>query len=950
MTNTPRSLQDLVRRRQQAGFIGREVEIAFFRANLDLPLEDERRRVLFSIHGDGGMGKTFLLSRLRRIAQDAGRLTARVDESAYEVVEVMAAVAAELEGQGARLKRFTQQHAAYRRRRHETEAGDDVAGAVTRTATQVATGTVGALVPGASLLTGAIDPEQVNRLRVAAMDRLRGREPAPAPAQELTPAFLEGLRELPRPLALFFDTYERTGAYLDDWLRDVFEGRYGEAPVDLVVTVAGRLPLDPLRWSPYLSVLADLPLVPFTEVEVRRLLARRSVTDERVIEVISAVSGGLPLAVATLAEQRPSDPGAVADPSDGLVDRFLRWEADPVRRDLAVTAALPRRFDEDLVGVLVGVPGADAAGHYAWLRAQSFVTRSGGGCRYHDVVREPMLRLGRGRSPYRWQQAHHALAGAYHDRRERLGLAAEDAWADETWESCLLEEFYHLACADPAGSLPGLLETALGACAAGSAWARRWAEMIASAGADADSNRLAALGRDLGAGLGEDGDLTGFLGVLIGHRTFPADRLKEAYRVRGREHRYACRFDRALGDFEAALELDPGYQPAVGDRGETYRLMRRPEEALADLTRAVELDPRDAWAFGGRGQVLRVMARFDEAVADLTRAVELDPGYAWAFATRGEVHQRCGRHEEALADLTRAIELRPGYTWAAGTRAVTHRLMGRHAEAIIGLTLAITAKPDYAWGLSLRGDLQRILGRHDEALADHDRAVELEPDTPWALARRARALRRVGRHDEARADLARAVELAPHDDEHALELRLCGGPPPAGCVWVADLDATEGDGPSLASSLREWLVSGGVVAADTQVLSLDARPVHPRIPPPGGLSLHTGRIACHPMAAEGATCPGCGSRAVLSRDGVATDEWDEIAASIADWTAGRLPGHGCRACGRRGDLREWRFDPPWAFAHLAVRLWDWGPPAPEFLAALSERLGGHRLMVLPGRE
>ena len=49
--------------RQEAGFAGREAQLALFRENPLIPLNDQRHRFLFSIHGDGGIRKTFLLGR-----------------------------------------------------------------------------------------------------------------------------------------------------------------------------------------------------------------------------------------------------------------------------------------------------------------------------------------------------------------------------------------------------------------------------------------------------------------------------------------------------------------------------------------------------------------------------------------------------------------------------------------------------------------------------------------------------------------------------------------------------------------------------------------------------------------------------------------------------------------------------------------------------------------------
>lgn len=128
---------------------------------------------------------------------------------------------------------------------------------------------------------------------------------------------------------------------LDQWLRDVYAGRYGELPGGLVTTISGQLPLDPNAWSHYLPVIADVALEPFSDAEARQFLASKNITDEQVTEVILALSGRLPLWLATLASSHPADAERVGDPAEEAVERFLKWESDPAHRRIAVSAALP---------------------------------------------------------------------------------------------------------------------------------------------------------------------------------------------------------------------------------------------------------------------------------------------------------------------------------------------------------------------------------------------------------------------------------------------------------------------------------------------------------------------------------------------------------------------------------------------------------------------------------
>ena len=356
------------------------------------------------MHGDGGVGKSFLLSRWRGIAEGASALTCWVDEPVFSVPDAMRAIAVDLGRQGIDTDGLIKLLDSYQQRRFEAEADPDAPSGLAAFMTQMAVrmGLHAAhAVPGVGGLADVVDAAavaaQAEQLRVFLAKKFRRHEDVRlllSPLVVLTPALVRDFAQAGRrgPLALFFDTYEQTGPVLDGWLRSVLDGAYGELPEDLVLTVAGRSPLDPGAWSAYLPVMADVPLEPFTDTEARQFLAERGITDDRVTQVIINVSGRLPLLLATLAENHPSDPDLVGDPTGNAVERFLKWESDPARRALAVAGALPRILDEDILTVLLAAEDVDQRSHlFAWLKSLPFVTDNAGRCQYHDVVRAAMV-------------------------------------------------------------------------------------------------------------------------------------------------------------------------------------------------------------------------------------------------------------------------------------------------------------------------------------------------------------------------------------------------------------------------------------------------------------------------------------------------------------------------------------------------------------------------------
>ncbi|MEU4894093.1 tetratricopeptide repeat protein [Streptomyces sp. NPDC044780] len=772
------SLQELIQRRENAGFVGRRRELDAFRDNFGLPPEEGRHHFVFHVHGHAGVGKTWLVRRLEQVArQEYGALTARVDETVGSVPEAMAAISAQFHRQGKEFTAFDRRLATYRQRRHEAESAPDPAerpGPSTGSMVAARTGLAGlGLVPGVGALAGAVDPvplaEGTDRLRAALSSRFRDHKDVQLvldPVEALTPLLVRELSEAAAAvpwLVLFFDTYERVGALLDPWLHTLLTSeRLGRLPANTVLVLAGQTRLDPGRWGELADVVAELPLEPFTDAEARHLLTAKGITEEPVVREVLRLSGRLPVLVSTLAEN-PGTSGDLDDPSATAVERFLKWEPDPVRRAAALAGALPRRLNEDVFRAAVGEEAA-GAGLFGWLRALPFVGGRTGSARYHDVVRAPMLRLQRTTSPQRWSEAHTRLAETFAGWRETAagGLDPRDGWKLDAWSGPRLEEWYHLLCARPSAALPGALRDGIDACDAGPAVARRWAATLAEAGEDADSEEVRAWGRRLEGAL-RDERRRGIeaMGLLLARAGLDTAGRAAAHVVRGWHRRSVEENDAALEDFRRAIELDPEDVRAHFGCAAIHRLTGDFTAAMDALDRVDALEPGTTWVQRERGETCRRAGRYEEALALLDPVIEADPGDHVALGSRGRIKAVLGRPREALADLDRAIALNGDYTWALVRRARVRSALGDTAGALEDLDRAEELAPDTPGTLGERGDVHRFAGHYEEAIAAYDRALALDPGYAWALGSRAMAHEGLGRRAQALADLARAVELNP---------------------------------------------------------------------------------------------------------------------------------------------------------------------------------------------
>ncbi|MFF2362693.1 tetratricopeptide repeat protein [Streptomyces sp. NPDC058122] len=815
------SRQELIRRQRRTGFVGRQGELASFKEVLRL-LPEEAVQFLFHVRGPAGVGKSTLVRQMEGAAREAQAFTAYVDESVTDAIEVMEAISAQFAQQGIPMKAFDKRLGTYRQRRHEADASaaaatpatEDGAGlpptpapsAATVVASQLGLVSLG-MIPGVGAFTGAVDAQQVaagaSQLKAILSTKFSNRDDVQlvlSPLRELTPIFLEDLSEISQRrswITLFIDTYERTGPILDSWLRDVLlSDKYGELPANVLAVLAGQSRLEERCWGDFADLITDLPLTVFTEAEARQLLATKGITDERVIEVILHLSGRLPVLVSTLAESRPSNVEEVGDPSGTAVERFLKWETDPARRAAALACALPQELDEDVYRAAVA---DEAESLFAWLKSMPFVNYRAGHCRYHNVVRETMLRLQRQQSPSRWQEQHENLADTF--RQWRIGLEdgtppANGWWGDERWRHYQIQELYHQLCANPRANLRNVLCTLIDAHEHGIGSVRRCVQVFLQAGWDADASRISNLGRQMLGSL-EEGPTEGkdFLTILLAYTELLSEDRVRIYLARAKNLSRSEKYESALSDYTAALALDPTASRAHSGRGIIYQIMGRYEESLTDLDnalgidatdaktltnrglshffcnntdaalvdfdRSIELDPANSWPYTARGFTYHALDRLDDAADSFRKSIEIEPENAGTYFARGLTYHSVKRYDDALSDFDRALDLNPADVTVLCSRGRTFDAMERYDDALCDFNRALDLEPQSATGYANRGLTYQSLRRYDDALADFNRVLDLDPQSAWTYLNRGLTSGHLERYDDALADFTKAIELDP---------------------------------------------------------------------------------------------------------------------------------------------------------------------------------------------
>jgi len=209
----------------------------------------------------------------------------------------------------------------------------------------------------------------------------------------------------------------------------------------------------------------------------------------------------------------------------------------------------------------------------------------------------------------------------------------------------------------------------------------------------------------------------------------------------------------AIGLFQKALELDPGFALAHAGLGDTY------------AQRAFRFGFPQTW--------------LDSSLEASRKAIALAPGLPEGHKALGLAYQAKGAYREALEAYREALQLAPNHYPAMNNLAAVLNFQGKADEALRWSERAVELAPTTATALLVLGNVRAAMNDPDPAEALIRRAVELQPDLAQAQASLIRFYLHRRRDREALEQARTAVRIASADPAliAAGEAELLAGDP-----------------------------------------------------------------------------------------------------------------------------------------------------------------------------
>jgi len=239
---------------------------------------------------------------------------------------------------------------------------------------------------------------------------------------------------------------------------------------------------------------------------------------------------------------------------------------------------------------------------------------------------------------------------------------------------------------------------------------------------------------------------------------------------RGTSRLYLKDYDKAVLDYNKAIEINPKYYKTYGNRGNAYFNKGMYDKAIEGYNKVIEIDIKDYLAYTNRGLAYYHKGEYDKAIMDYNKAIEINSQYYSAYINRGNTYVHKEEYGKAIMDYNKAIEINPQCDFIYTNRGITYGYKGEYDKAISDFTQAIQINPKYDHAYINRGVAYENKGIYDKAIMDYNKAIEINSKYDLIYYNRGVAYGRKGEYDKAISDFTQAIQINPKYD-HAYDNR-----------------------------------------------------------------------------------------------------------------------------------------------------------------------------------
>ncbi|NMB82308.1 MAG: tetratricopeptide repeat protein [Ignavibacteria bacterium] len=181
------------------------------------------------------------------------------------------------------------------------------------------------------------------------------------------------------------------------------------------------------------------------------------------------------------------------------------------------------------------------------------------------------------------------------------------------------------------------------------------------------------------------------------------------FNKRGLEKANLGDFQRAINEYNKAIEKEPDDAILYYNRGCAEAELGNYAKAKGDLTIALNIDTTISDAYFTRGYVESELGELTSAIEDYNKCLTLDPGNSDAYLFRGIIRYGIMDYKGAGADADRAIEFSPRDPRAYDLRGTLKVNKKEYKSALVDFDIAIDLEPNFARAYHNKGRVKYLM-------------------------------------------------------------------------------------------------------------------------------------------------------------------------------------------------------------------------------------------------
>lgn len=193
--------------------------------------------------------------------------------------------------------------------------------------------------------------------------------------------------------------------------------------------------------------------------------------------------------------------------------------------------------------------------------------------------------------------------------------------------------------------------------------------------------------------------------------------------------------------------------------GNYYRKEKKLDKALANYDKAIELNPDDYKPYNDRGNTYFDLRKDKEAIQDFEKALSLKPTIHQTFNNLGSVYARSGNYAKGLENFNKAIEINTTFVDAYLNRAILYTLTQKYDLAKKDYDFYISYKPNFPKTYYWRARNAFAQKNYSVAIQDFTKAIQLQPNSKDYYYNRSKTYFAMGNKSQALADAKKAQQL-----------------------------------------------------------------------------------------------------------------------------------------------------------------------------------------------